>query len=509
MDQDDRERLEEYAEYLPGLTKYTQIYVEGLPKRVGAPGVMGVRALMQTVEEILQWELQPNTEYALTDIVMFQRFPTEGGPYGNETYGTIMTLQHRGMSPILYKSYPVFGLMHSSDENRPKRQACRIVRRAFRNEQQKEEYTTFVITAVPDWLRTDHLKESEVSFFVFDVRAMELGCGQRVSMQRSQEFEAYANWMLVLFKQFMVDVVEGITDVDNMILLYRILRHSSQERNAAAEVQELVLQVRFRVRSTMTRVDCMSKVAAIQERMGIDQPPYRAGWLLRGNPVEVLTKAANRNDPLHSVFHCPRGDMYPMPYIRIYDIPVRWNKELLLRTLPTEVLRAIRGYIWIAGDTPGYPTTARMRPTTTEYDSLMLILWRSTNPNPFVQIPYNTLVTMGRSEDFPAKIEQHGDLPNFDRLRARAMAPQVQSQLLASLAGGRTGEVDSGTRSTGAWSGTANIQAPAVHTLDSHEFPTLTGDSRPDRMEVERERSATMRARTDMENEATATQASQ
>ena len=110
-----------------------------------------------------------------------------------------MTLQHRGMSPILYKSYPVFGLMHSSDENRPKRQACRIVRRAFRNEQQKKEYTTFVITAVPDWLRTDHLKESEVSFFVFDVRAMELGCGQRVSMQRGQEFEAYANWMLLQF----------------------------------------------------------------------------------------------------------------------------------------------------------------------------------------------------------------------------------------------------------------------------------------------------------------------
>ena len=149
-----------------------------------------------------------------------------------------------------------------------------------------------------------------------------------------------------------------------------------------------------------------------------------------------------------------------------------------------------------------------MRPTTTEYDSLMLILWRSTNPNPFVQIPYNTLVTMGRSEDFPTKIEQHGDLPNFDRLRARAMAPQVQSQLLASLAGGRTGGVDSGTRSTGAWSGTANIQAPAVHTLDSHEFPTLTGDSRPERMEVERDRGATMRARTETENEAAATQAS-
>ena len=154
---------------------------------------MGVRALVQLVEDIIQWELQPTTEYSLADIVMYQRFPTEGGPYGNETYGTIMSLQHRGASPLLYKSYPVFGLMHSSDDNRPKRQACRIVRRAFRNEQQRDDYTTLVITAVPDWLQKDHLRETESSLFVFEVRAMEIGCGQRISVQRSQEFEAYAN----------------------------------------------------------------------------------------------------------------------------------------------------------------------------------------------------------------------------------------------------------------------------------------------------------------------------
>jgi hypothetical protein len=125
-----------------------------------------------------------------------------------------------------------------------------------------------------------------------------------------------------------------------------------------------------------------------------------------------------------------------MPYIRMYDIPVRWNKELLLRTLPPAVLRATRGCIWIGGDTPGYPTTARSRPTSTEYDSRMLILWHTVSPNPFVSILYDVLVTMVRSEGFPANIEQHGDLPNFDRLRARAMAPLAQSQLLASLKGG-------------------------------------------------------------------------
>jgi hypothetical protein len=74
--------------------------------------------------------------------------------------------------------------------------------------------------------------------------------------------------MLLQFKQFMVDVVEGITDVDNMIPLYRILRHSSQERNAAAEVQELVLQIWLRVRVNMTRADSLSKIATIQARMG-------------------------------------------------------------------------------------------------------------------------------------------------------------------------------------------------------------------------------------------------
>ena len=173
-----------------------------------------------------------------------------------------------------------------------------------------------------------------------------IGCGQRISIQRSEEFEAYANWMLLQFKQFMVDLVEGITEVDNMILLYRILHHSQQEHNVAAEVPELVLQIRLRVRANLvTRANSLLKVAAIQARMGVDQPPHRAGWLLRGNPVEVLTRAANRNDPLHSVFHSPRGDLYPIPYKRMYDVPVRWNKALLLSTLPTAVLRAIRGYI--------------------------------------------------------------------------------------------------------------------------------------------------------------------
>jgi hypothetical protein len=93
-------------------------------------------------------------------------------------------------------------------------------------------------------MQKEHLKESESSVLVFEVRAMEIGCGQNISIQRSQEFEAYANWILLQLKQFMVDLVEGITDVDNMILIYRILRHSQQERNAAAEVSELVLQIR-------------------------------------------------------------------------------------------------------------------------------------------------------------------------------------------------------------------------------------------------------------------------
>ena len=107
---------------------------------------------------------------------------------------------------------------------------------------------------------------------------------------------------------------------------------------------------------------------------------------------------------------------------------------------------------------------------------------------------------MGRIEDFPAKLEQHGDLTNFDRLRARAMAPQAQSQLLASLAGDRTGGVARGTRTTGAWSGTAPMQASTGATLDSQEFPSLSGDSRPERMGVERDRGATMRARTETDN---------
>jgi hypothetical protein len=96
----------------------------------------------------------------------------------------------------------------------------------------------------------------------------------------------------------------------------------------------------------------------------------------------------------------------------------------------------------------------------------MLLFWHTGSPNPFVLIPYDVLVTMGRSEDFLAKVKQHGDLPNSSRLRARAMAPGEPAQMLAALEGGRPSGAAGGTGGTRGWSVPAPVLAVRGVTLD-------------------------------------------
>jgi hypothetical protein len=137
---------------------------------------------------------------------------------------------------------------------------------------------------------------------------------------------------------------------------------------------------------------------------------------------------------------------------------------------------------------------------------LMLILWHTGSPNPFVVIPYDVLVTMGRSEDFPAKVEQHGDLPNSDYLRAGAMAPGEPAQLLATLEGGRSSGAAGGIGGTRGWSVPAPASVARGATLDSQEYPNLRGDNSRERMQTESDLNAHTANRSETVNTAPVTQ---
>ena len=49
-----------------------------------------------------------------------------------------------------------------------------------------------------------------------------------------------------------------------------------------------------------------------------------------------------------------QGGSEPLSHVVIRDISANFYRRAILDTLPPEVLNAMAGYIWIAGDTPGY-----------------------------------------------------------------------------------------------------------------------------------------------------------
>ena len=77
--------------------------------------------------------------------------------------------------------------------------------------------------------------------------------------------------------------------------------------------------------------------------------------MVNGIKLEMLVSQASRSNPPHGIFYSEPGDPKPIPHIVIRDISANFYRRALLDTLPAEVLSDIAGYVWIAGDTPGYP----------------------------------------------------------------------------------------------------------------------------------------------------------
>ena len=95
--------------------------------------------------------------------------------------------------------------------------------------------------------------------FAFDVRAMDLGYGQHISTQRSQEFEAYANWILLQFKQFMGDSLgrdHGLRQHDTPVSHTQTFIAGAKRGGGGTGIGTTDPI------ASMTKVDCLAKVAS-------------------------------------------------------------------------------------------------------------------------------------------------------------------------------------------------------------------------------------------------------
>ena len=89
----------------------------------------------------------------------------------------------------------------------------------------------------------------------------------------------------------------------------------------------------------------------------------------------------------------------PIPQGIIRDIPNTFYRPSLIQLLPVEVLQVVAGFMWISGDTPGYPN----RVLEDSQGTLILYYLPSLGEtDPYILLPTNTLIQLGRGAYAPA-----------------------------------------------------------------------------------------------------------
>ena len=133
--------------------------------------------------------------------------------------------------------------------------------------------------------------------------------------------------------------------------------------------------------------------------------------------MEMLGSQANRSNPPHGIFYSAPGGPKPLPHVVIRDISANFYRRAILDTLPQEILNTMAGYIWFAGDTPGYLNWNR-DPTKNALVIYFLPMIGSTDPS--VWLPTPTLIELGHGMYTPARQE----MGHMGRLRSRAQSTQ-------------------------------------------------------------------------------------
>jgi hypothetical protein len=101
-------------------------------------------------------------------------------------------------------------------------------------------------------------------------------------------------------------------------------------------------------------------------------------------------------------FRPPGAATMPNPQGIIRDVPNTFYRPSLLHLLPVEVLQVVAGFMWISGDTPGYPNRI-----IDDSQSTLILYYLPLlgSMEPYILLPTTVLIQLGRGAYAPARIE--------------------------------------------------------------------------------------------------------
>jgi hypothetical protein len=158
----------------------------------------------------------------------------------------------------------------------------------------------------------------------------------------------------------MTDVTQAMLPRPELLYIYTQMDYKHQEGgNKPTRVPEMILQVRLRLQNGIPTSAGLLTVQMIHDRLGMVALLFSVAWMVNGIKLEMMGSQSSRSNPPHDIFYSEPGGAKPIPHVVIRDISANYHRRAILDTLPAEVLRAMAGYVWIAGDTPGYPNLIR------------------------------------------------------------------------------------------------------------------------------------------------------
>ena len=110
---------------------------------------------------------------------------------------------------------------------------------------------------------------------------------------KSQEVEAYANYLLFTAEDLMTDVTQAMLPRPELLYIYTQMDYEHQEGgNKPTKVPEMILQVKLRLQNGILTPAGPLTVQKIHDRLGMVAPLFSVTWMVNGIKLEMLGSQA-------------------------------------------------------------------------------------------------------------------------------------------------------------------------------------------------------------------------